>query len=607
MALEETTILHLELLRTLITGKRSGSLLGLLDQTVTAMGSRLLRERIQFPLVDQRAIEERLDCVEALRDHPLERESIREHLREVYDLERLCGRLLAGLASPRDLEALRTSTGRVPDVLRSVADTGAPTLHAHALRTDDLSEVHADLQRTLAPSPAPHFKEGNVIARGVDDDLDELLTLASDGKAWLLTYEAKQREETGISSLKVRYNKVFGYYIEVSKANVHLVPEHFIRKQTLVNAERYFTEELKEYEEKVLSAEDRRIERESELFNALRARLLIHADAIAATARAIAGFDVHCALAELAARRAYIRPTLDSSRTLRILKGRHPVVEALVREEPFVPNDITLDEDGARMLLITGPNMAGKSTAMRQAALIVLLAQMGSFVPAEAAHVGIVDRIFTRVGASDNLSKGQSTFMVEMTETATILEKATDRSLVILDEIGRGTSTFDGVSIAWAVAEHLHDHIGARTLFATHYHELTALEESHEGIANRHVAVKEFNEEIVFLRTLAEGGTNRSYGIQVGRLAGLPDSVVTRARTILADLESRRDDGDPPAGSLSAQADSPQMSLFTTRVVKSEFDQELASLHLDSLAPIEALNLLFRWQKRAQKENRPGD
>ena len=611
MALEETTLRHLELLRTLITGRRRGSLLGILDETATAMGARLLRERIQFPLIHRGVIEERLNCVEALRNRPMERDAIRDCLRNVYDLERLCGRLLAGIASPRDLDALRTSSRQVPALLKAVLETGEPALQALALATDDLAKIHQDLHQTLAEEPAQHIKDGNVIAIGVDDELDELLTLSRDGKAWLLAYEAEQREATSIQSLKVRYNKVFGYYIEVTRANVHLVPEHFVRKQTLVNAERYFTEELKDYEEKVLSAEDRRIAREHELFNALRARLLLESNTLSATATALAEIDVHCALAEVAARRNYVRPSLDDSRTLIIKNGRHPVVEALLRDEPFVPNDIHLNAEDARLLLITGPNMAGKSTVMRQTALIVLLAQMGSFVPADEAHVGIVDRIFTRVGAADDLSRGQSTFMVEMNETATILEKATERSLVILDEIGRGTSTFDGVSIAWAVAEHLHDAIGARTLFATHYHELTALEDSHEGVANRHVAVHEFNEQIVFLRTLVDGGTNRSYGIQVGRLAGLPESVVLRARAILADLERFREDGTLSPEAPFPGDDSQQMSLFMTRAIPSEVDAELSRMDLNTLTPIDALNVLHRWQKtlssKEKKGNQPGD
>ncbi|GMV43435.1 MAG: DNA mismatch repair protein MutS [Myxococcales bacterium] len=594
MVLEESTQANLELTRTIVGGHRKGSLLALLDGTATAMGARLLRQWLQFPLVSVQRIDERLDAVAALREDSITREELRGLLRGVYDLERLAGRVVAGVAGPRDLAALRTSLGQLPAILGHVRSLPGARLGDLADHTDPLDDVHAELTDWLAESPPATTKDGGVIREGAHAEVDELWDLSRHGKDWILAYEAQEKAKTGIPSLKVKYNRVFGYYIEITRANLQSVPDRYLRKQTLANAERYYTPELKEYEDKVLSADERRITLEIQLFDELRSRVAAQGARIRESAQRIAELDVFCALAETAQRRRWVRPTLDTSRRLSIKGGRHPVVEALLTEAAFVPNDVELDWAETQLLIVTGPNMAGKSTVMRQVALIVLLAQMGSFVPADEAHVGLVDRIFTRVGAADNLTRGQSTFMVEMTETAAILKKATDRSLIILDEIGRGTSTYDGLSIAWSVAEHLCDKIAARTMFATHYHELTELVRTRDKVKNVQIAVKEWNDDIVFLHKLVDGSTGRSYGIQVGRLAGLPPSVIQRAKEILAGLES---------GHLTVEVLQPktrrkdpglQLSLFEPRPAPSPVEDELRRLQLDALTPIEALNLLFK-------------
>ncbi|NUN12373.1 MAG: DNA mismatch repair protein MutS [Myxococcales bacterium] len=601
MLLEPSTIVNLELMRTIIDGKRQGSLLWILDRTITAMGARLLRQWVQFPLLVPDDIRRRHDAVETLKDDTISRETLRDHLKEVYDMERLSTRIQAGCAVPRDFAALRASLEKIPEIRRVVGKLKSAALRKRMEELPPLDELRLDLQTTLVDNPPVSVKDGGLIRHGVNKELDELTGWSKDGKAWVLRYEAEQKKRTQIQSLKVGYNKVFGYYIEITKANVHLVPKDYLRKQTLANGERYFTEELKEYEDKILSADERRIALEIELFEALKERVANEAESIAKTAKRLAELDVYCGLADLAKSRGYVRPVLDQSRVLDIRDGRHPVIEAILKE-PFVPNDVEINADNARLMLITGPNMAGKSTVMRQTALIVLMAQLGSFVPAESARIGIVDRIFTRVGAADNLTRGQSTFMVEMMETATILKKATERSLIILDEIGRGTSTFDGVSIAWAVAEYIVDNIRARTLFATHYHELTALEETRQGILNKHIAVKEWNEDIVFLRKLANGATNRSYGIQVGRLAGLPNQVIMRAKEILRDLEEgllvvqkqeTRVAGKPESKNRGQQA---QLNLFgpPKTIDHHPVMVELAGVSPDSLSPKDALLLVYR-------------
>ena len=601
MVLEEATQVNLELTRTIVGAQRKGSLLGLLDNTATAMGARLLRQWLQFPLLQVERIEQRLSAVGALKDDTITREELRGLLRGVYDLERLTGRVVAGVAAPRDLSSLRSSLERLPAILEHLRQTSAPRLREIAQDTDPLSDVCADIDVMLVDEPPPTLKDGGVIREGTSAELDELIGLSRDGKSWILDYEAGERASTGISSLKIRYNRVFGYYIEVTKANIDAVPSRYLRKQTLANAERYYTPELKEYEDKVLTATERRIELEIRMFEELRARVAASGDRIKDTARRVAELDVYSALADLAQRRGYTRPKMNRSKRLVITGGRHPVIEALLTDAAFVPNDVELDCDGQQLMILTGPNMAGKSTAIRQVALIVLMAQMGCFVPADDAEIGVVDRIFTRVGAADNLSRGQSTFMVEMTETAAILKKATDRSLIILDEIGRGTSTFDGVSIAWAVAEHIHDKLRARTMFATHYHELTELVQTRDRARNHHIAVKEWNDEIVFLHKLVEGSTMRSYGIQVGRLAGLPPAVITRAKEVLQGLENGhliiQTEPAPSRGRAPRKDDGRQLSLFGARPVEakpSAVEDELRRVSLDTLTPIEALNLLYK-------------
>ncbi len=624
LVLDDNALAHLEVLRTLMGRRRKGSLLWVLDQTITPMGGRLLRRRLQMPLADLRGINRRLDDVEAFVEDSTTRRQVREALGAVHDLERLCRRAAAALASPRELAALRQSLGQLPvlsEALRGARDIRLRRMGHHL---DTAADIHADLEATLADEPPPSLQEGGVIREGVDDELDELISLAREGHAWFARYEAEQRERTGIASLKVRFNRVFGYFIEVTKANVHLVPDDYFRKQTLANSERYYTAELKEYEEKVLSAKERRLAVETALFEALRARVAAEAPRLLGIARDVAAIDVAASLAEVAHTRRYCRPVLDRSRRLVIREGRHPVVEAVMRGEPFVPNDLELDGATAPVLLITGPNMAGKSTVMRQAALIALMAQAGSFVPATEAHIGLVDRIFTRVGAADDLAGGRSTFMVEMAEAAEILRHATRRSLVLLDEMGRGTSTFDGVSIAWATAEYLHDRVGARTLFATHYHELTELERTRPGIRNAHVAVKEWQDDIVFLRRLVAGPTSRSYGIQVARLAGLPAEVVERARQILRELEegtfiihvhavrsADEDDGQLSLFGSPAPATPPDRAAAGTPAARSsgptEVEKEIAGVDLTTMTPIEALMLLHRLQEKLRHRDPPRD
>ena len=616
VVLEETTIRNLELVATLVGGRRKGSLLGHLDRTVTAMGARQLRRWIERPLRDKGRIENRLNAVEALKDDAMLRDDLRTSLQEVYDVERLGGRVLAGLASPKDLSALRRSLSRLPAVRDRLLTCDCAGLQSLGGALDPLEEVHARLAAALTDDPAPNAIEGRIIRDGFDAEVDAVVALGTTGKQWMVDYEAREQARTGIGSLKVRYNRVFGYYIEVSRPNLAQVPGDYIRKQTISTGERFYTVELKEYEERVLGAEDRRIARETQLFDALRAELRAHGPRLLRTAGRIADLDVLAALAEVAARHAYVRPTLfgpgeAGSGRLKLIACRHPVVEAAVGEGAgeFVPNDVVMDADGGtggRLLLITGPNMAGKSTLMRQVAIDVLLAQVGSFVPAREAEIGLVDRIFTRVGATDDLSRGQSTFMVEMSETASIVKYASPRSLVLLDEIGRGTSTFDGLSIAWAVAEHLHDHTGARTLFATHYHELCELARSRPHVRNVHVAVREWNDGIVFLHRLLEGATNRSYGIQVGRLAGLPESVIARAKEVLAGLEKTdlaASGAAPPAHPVVAVA-RPQLSLFEAEaapVASSELDRQVARVDVNRTTPLEALRLIDKWQKELKK------
>lgn len=549
LVIDESTKTNLELLQTLMERKRHGSLLGVIDQTRTAMGGRLLRRWLLQPLQQLVPIRHRHDAVEWLVERQTTRKQVRESLSEIHDLERLTGRIATQVAVPRDLSCLQRSLAQLPALaalLRAAASESAPPLPGQAPDLPELLELGEDLggdveariAAAIEDSPPTMWREGGFIRRGYNATLDELVELSQGGKAHILRIEERERERTGIASLKVRYNKVFGYYIEITRSNLGRVPGDYIRKQTTANAERYVTTELAEYESKVLNAEERRIELEIELFEKLRTELAACTTRLLALAQRVAQLDALAGLAELAHRQGYVRPEMSAELHLELEDGRHPVVEQLAERGRFVPNDTRLDPDSEQLLLLTGPNMAGKSTVMRQVALTCILAQLGSFVPARRARLGIIDRVCTRVGASDNLSRGESTFMVEMRETSQILQRATRRSLVILDEIGRGTSTYDGVSIAWAVAEYLHDVIGCKTLFATHYHELCALAAARPRVRNFSVAVRQYQDEIVFLHKLVPGGANRSYGIEVARLAGLPRSVLGRAREILAALET---------------------------------------------------------------------
>jgi DNA mismatch repair protein MutS len=596
LTLNESTQRHLELTRTLYRGTRQGSLISILDQTLTAMGSRKLRQWITYPLRDLDRIQERLERVEAFVEDPPLRQRLRAPLERMYDLERLSAKACLQQATPRDLVALKVSLQQLPALRESLLQSRQAALSALGERLDPLTDLAEAIQQALLDEPAPIIrdKESRVIRRGYHPTLDQYLQVSREGKEWIAALETKERKRSGIASLKVGFNRVFGYYLEVSKTNLHLVPEDYQRKQTLVNGERFLTPELKEYEALVLEAEEKRWQLEMQIFQEIRRQVAGESGRLQQAARIVSDLDVLAALAQVAQENHYCRPVLSNGETIEIRDGRHPVIEKHLPAQAFVPNSIRLDNETQQMIIITGPNMAGKSTILRQTALIVLLAQMGSFVPADSAEIGLVDQIFTRVGASDDLSQGQSTFMVEMQETAQILHLATPQSLVLLDEIGRGTSTFDGLSIAWAVAEGLHDlrGLGVKTLFATHYHELTDLTQTKKKVKNVHVAVKEFNNQIIFLRKLKEGGTSRSYGIQVARLAGLPEPVIERAREVLENLEKGELDlwGVPPlARSAHQPPDHPsaQMEIFPRR--NGFLEERLHNLSLDHMTPFQAL------------------
>ncbi len=587
LVLDETTQRNLELFE---TSRGSGtSLFRVLDRTATSMGRRRLRQWLNYPLRDVEAIRRRQEAVEELKERPFEREGLKELLKGMVDLERLSARLALRRANPRDLVALKETLSRLPGLRSALGAFEAPLLREILLKLDPSEEVVESISRALVEDPPAVITEGGIIRDGYHRELDELRAISREGKGWIARLEARERQRTGIQNLKVGYNQVFGYYIEVTRANLHLVPPDYIRKQTLTGAERFVTPELKEYENKVLGAEERIKALEYRLFCDLREELASEVRRFQGIADGLSSLDCLLSLAEVASSNDYVRPEVDEGPEIRITEGRHPVLEVTL-PEPFVPNDTLLDEEN-QLLIITGPNMAGKSTYIRQVALIVIMAQMGSFVPAREARVGVVDRVFTRVGASDDISRGESTFMVEMKETATILKEATPRSLVILDEIGRGTSTYDGLSIAWAVAEHLHDVNRSKTLFATHYHELTELASSKRRVKNYHIAVKELRGEVVFLRELRPGGTSRSYGIQVARLAGLPREVIERAKEVLLELE-----GEGMKGPRFIKRGEPwQLPLFAPR--ESEVLKELREIDPDGLTPLQALELLYRWKK----------
>ena len=586
LILDETARRSLELTRTIRENRRDGSLLAVIDDTVTPMGARLLAEWLEAPLTDADSIELRLDAVGELVGNAALRTDLRDELKQVHDLQRLTARVATERAGPRDLVALRTSLAKLPRLKAKLAARNTDLLMRIESRLDLLDDLRMFLDESLDDDPPANLADGNVIKKGFAGELDELRELSTSGKQWIARYQASESERTGIPSLKVGYNKVFGYYLEVTAANLAKVPPEYIRKQTLKNQERFITPELKEYEDKVLNAESKCGEMETELFAAIRRRCGEDLPALQQNGELLARLDVLAGLASLASRRNYCRPELTPDPILDIREGRHPVLDQTLPPGQFVPNDVRLGLDGdeaaaGRLQLITGPNMAGKSTYIRQAALLTILAQIGSWVPAASARIGLADRVFARVGASDELARGQSTFMVEMVETARILHGATRSSLVILDEIGRGTSTYDGVSLAWAIAEHLHDGPGCRTLFATHYHELTELSEQKPGVSNWNVAVTEQSGQVVFLHRIVPGGADRSYGIHVAELAGLPKEVVKRAESLLADLESgqRTVAGAGPGGRMSDVAR--QFSLFGAEdhpAIRSLRDLDLTSL-----------------------------
>jgi len=592
MDLDPTTTRNLELFRGLRDGSERDSLLSILDATRTPMGGRLLRSWLTHPLLDVEALEERLDAVSVLHRETAVRTGITDLLNKMGDLERVVGRVAQDIASPRDLLALKTNLELVPELLQLMKSIAAESATLAQLPLNAFDQVVALIGEAISPDAPASVGGGRTIAPGFSPELDRLAAASRDAKQWIANLERSERQRTGIKSLKVGHNKVFGYYLEVSKANLKLVPDHYIRKQTLVNGERYITPELKEYESLVLNAEERMAELEAQAFRQVCVRISAVADKILATARGLAHLDVFASLAEVAHERSYVRPALNDGDEILIVQGRHPVVESMLADEPFVPNDAHLSNQDRQLILLTGPNMAGKSTYLRQVALIVLIAQIGSFVPAESATIGLVDRIFTRVGAQDIIAAGQSTFMVEMVETAYIMNHATNKSLIVLDEIGRGTSTYDGISIAWAVVEHIHNHprLRAKTLFATHYHELTELAKSLPRVHNCNVAVAEEGDNVVFLRKIQPGPADRSYGIHVAKIAGLPRAVIRRAEEILAQLEATSEGGPGAASFASADPDR-QPALFS---LSHPIVEELKALDTDSLTPLDALNLLYR-------------
>ena len=608
MVIDSSSRRNLELVETLREKQKRGSLL--LDKTKTAMGARMLRSFVEQPLIDADAINERLDAVTELNMQAMLREEIREYLNPVYDLERLVSRISYRSANPRDLLAFKMSLEMIPHIKNLLANFTSPLLVRINEQMDGLEDLYTLLEASITEDPPLAVKEGGIIREGYNEQVDTYRNSKTQGKSWLAQLEAEEKEKTGIRNLKIKYNKVFGYYLEVTNSFKDLVPEYYTRKQTLTNAERYITPKLKELEDMILGAEDKLFALEYDLFCQVREELAAQIPRIQETAKAIAQLDVYASLSVVAQRNNYVRPTVNTKGVIDIKNGRHPVVEKMINNDMFIANDTYLDNGSKRVSVITGPNMAGKSTYMRQTALIVLMAQIGSFVPAEKAKIGVVDRIFTRVGASDDLASGQSTFMVEMTEVANILRNATAKSLLILDEIGRGTSTFDGLSIAWAVIEHISNTklLGAKTLFATHYHELTELEGKIPGVNNYCIAVKERGDDIVFLRKIVKGGADKSYGIQVAKLAGVPDSVLDRAKELVDELvhtditstfkdlaeNSRK---TKPKAVHYDEVDLEQISLFDT-VQDQDIIEELKNLDITMLTPMDAMNTLYRLQNK---------
>ena len=612
MMLDSATRRNLELCETLREKQKRGSLLWVLDKTKTAMGARTLRKYVEQPLIDKAEIIKRLDAVEKLKEQAISREEIREYLSPVYDLERLITKIAYGSANPRDLTAFRSSLEMLPPIRYILGEMQCELLKNIFNDMDTLEDLCTLVQDAIREDPPIAMKEGNIIRDGYNEEVDKLRRAKSDGKDWLAKLESDEREKTGIKNLRIKYNKVFGYYLEVTNSYKEMVPDYYTRKQTLANAERYITPELKELEDMILGAEDKLYALEYEIYSHVRDTIAAEVERIQKTAKAVAALDAFASLALVAERNNYVRPKINEKGIIDIKEGRHPVVEQMIPNDMFISNDTYLDDKKHRISIITGPNMAGKSTYMRQTALIALMAQVGSFVPAKSADIGLSDRIFTRVGASDDLASGQSTFMVEMTEVANILRNATSKSLLILDEIGRGTSTFDGLSIAWAVVEYISDTrlLGAKTLFATHYHELTELEGKISNVNNYCIAVKEKGDDIVFLRKIVKGGADKSYGIQVAKLAGVPDLVIERAKEIVEELSDEditvrvseiagKEKPVKRSGKVKKydEVDIAQMSLFDT-VKDDDVLEELKNLDVGNMTPIDALNTIYRLQNK---------
>ncbi len=599
MLIDSSSRRNLELTETLREKQKRGSLLWVLDKTKTAMGARMLRTFVEQPLIDRIEIEKRHAAIEELNTQVITREEIREYLNPIYDLERLIGRISYQTANPRDLIAFRSSLEMLPHIRTLLEEFSSPLLSEIREDLDPLTDLQTLIQEAIEEDPPISIRDGNIIKDGYQEDVDRFRKAKTEGKSWLAKLEAEEREKTGIKNLKVKFNKVFGYYLEVTNSYKDLVPETWMRKQTLTNAERYITPELKELEDTILGAEEKLTALEYSLFCSLRDRIAAEVLRIQKTAKAVALLDVFASLAFVAERNHFVRPKMNEKGLIDIKGGRHPVVEQMIDHGMFIPNDTRLDNNTDRISIITGPNMAGKSTYMRQTALIVLMAQIGSFVPADSAKIGIADRIFTRVGASDDLASGQSTFMVEMTEVANILRNATANSLLILDEIGRGTSTFDGLAIAWAVIEYISNPkvLGAKTLFATHYHELTELEGSLAGVKNYCIAVKEKGDDIVFLRKIIRGGADKSYGIQVAKLAGVPDAVISRAKELVEELSEADISLKPKALPVELGMEEEQISLFDT-VKDDDIISEIRDMDLGNMTPLDALNTIYRLQNK---------
>lgn len=615
MLIDSSSRRNLELVETMREKQKKGSLLWVLDKTKTAMGARALRSMIEQPLINKEDILKRQAGIEECNNRAIDREEIREYLNPVYDLERIMTKISCKSANPRDLIAFRNSLEMLPHIKKLIGTMESDLFAECFANLDDLADIYSLISSAIVEEPPITIREAGIIKEGFSKEADELRRAKTEGKEWLAQLEAREKEATGIKNLKVKYNKVFGYYLEVTNSFKNLVPADWVRKQTLTNAERYTTDELKKLEDVILGAEDKLCSLEYDLFNEVRDSIAAEVRRIKSTARAIAEIDVYTALSVVAQQYNYVKPAINEKGIIDIKNGRHPVVEKMIRNDMFVANNTYLDNAKNRISIITGPNMAGKSTYMRQTALIVLMAQIGSFVPAQEANIGIVDRIFTRVGASDDLASGQSTFMVEMTEVANILRNATPKSLLILDEIGRGTSTFDGLSIAWAVVEYIANTklLGAKTLFATHYHELTELEGTLDGVNNYCIAVKENGDDIVFLRKIIKGGADKSYGIQVAKLAGVPDTVIERAKELVADLSdadislkardiaqySKKQEKLVDSYKKVDDLEVKQMSLFDT-VNNDDIIEDIKALDISNMTPIDALNTLYKLQGRVK-------